>query len=302
MMIRPVSFRRNEETSDNFYQQSLPGISASDIQSRAQGEFDGFVAKLRAKGVAVVVVDDTAEPSTPDSIFPNNWISFHENGSVILYPMYAENRRQERRPDIIDNLRSEFIVNAVESLAEHEESGEFLEGTGSIILDRTNKIGYAAISERTNETLFIEFCEQKELEPITFHAFQTVGQDRLPIYHTNVMMCVGEHFALVCSDSIDSLEERERVLDRLRASGKEIIQTTEYQNNRFAGNMLQVKNKKDQRFIVMSSAAYTSLDSGQIEKLENHGEIIHSDINTIETLGGGSARCMMAEVFLPKKK
>lgn len=302
LMIRPVAFHKNEETSDNFYQQNLPGVTRDEIQSMAAAEFDGFVDKLRAKGIEVVVIDDTPTPPSPDSIYPNNWISFHEDGGILLYPMFANNRRKERREDILSELSNTFEVSQIDrGLIGWEKDGLFLEGTGSMILDRVNEIAYAAISERTNPKALADFCERRSYRPVTFTANQTVNGERLPIYHTNVMMCVGEAFGLICLDAIDDHSEREIVISSLDNSGKEVIPITEEQNNCFAGNMLQVMNKSGSRFIAMSEAAFKSLDSSQISRLEKHGEIIFSNIDTIETLGGGSARCMMAEVFLPRK-
>lgn len=301
-MVRPVSFERNQETStNNYFQKDLNGVSEGEIQERALAEFDLFVDKLREKGVEVFVFNDTESSKTPDSIFPNNWISFHEDGTILLYPMYAENRRLERRDDVIKKLQDEFSVNIIQSFAHWENKGYFLEGTGSMILDRPNKITYAAISERTSEKVLEVFCEKTGYEAVTFVANQTVGEARLPMYHTNVMMALGEDFALICLDSIDDESEKERVILSLKKTGKEIIEITEDQVNQFAGNMLQVMNDKHQKFVVMSRAAFDSLNEEQRKTIEKHGEILYSPIPTIETLGGGSVRCMMAEVFLPKQ-
>lgn len=302
MMIRPVAFQMNEQTAvNNYYQQSGGDMTPEKIQEEAQTQFDRFVEKLRNEGVFVHVFEDTVDPATPDSIFPNNWISFHEDGKLRLYPMYAENRRLERREDIIAGLKNEFEVDETVSYTDWEEDGAFLEGTGSLLLDRQNRIAYAAISERTMESPMQDFCDEAGFEPVAFHAYQTVSGKRLPIYHTNVMMCLGEHFSVVCLDSIDDQTERQYLIETLRKTGKEIIEITESQKEQFAGNMLQVVGDNDQRLVVMSSAAFTSLDQRQKDALANHGKIIHSDIQTIEKLGGGSARCMMAEIFNPKK-
>ncbi len=301
LMIRPVAFRLNEETAENnFYQHEIEGLNSSELQNKALEEFNAFVKQLRDEGIDVIVINDTVEPSTPDSIFPNNWISFHGDGSIMLFPMFADNRRQERRVEIWESLRSHFTISQVDSITNWEEEGKYLEGTGSLILDRVNILAYAAVSERTHPELVFIFCEKKGYQPVIFHSFQTVEGERLPIYHTNVMMCVGEKFALICAESIDNSGEREMVLSTLRNSGKDVIEISETQNNCFAGNMLQVKNTDGKRFVVMSEAAHKSLNAGQISRLEAHGQIIHSNIDTIETLGGGSARCMMAEVFLPR--
>ena len=302
MMVRPVAFHMNEQTAvNNYYQHSAAGVSEADIQELALAQFDAFVEKLRAEGVDVTVFDDTKDPSTPDSIFPNNWISFHQDGVIRLYPMYAENRRAERREDIIDSLKNHFNVTDVINFSHWEEKAAFLEGTGSLLLDRQNKIAYAAVSERTMLEPLDDFCEEAGFEPVTFQANQTVDEKRLPIYHTNVMMCLGEKFAVVCMDSIDDVEEQETLREALIKTEKELIEITEEQKEHFAGNMLQVVGRGEERLVVMSSAAFNSLNTSQIEQLSGHGRLVYSDIHTIEKLGGGSARCMMAEVFLPKR-
>nr|WP_299385783.1 arginine deiminase-related protein [Allomuricauda sp.] len=301
LMIRPVNFRMNEQTAVNNYFQEQPNLSETEINAKAQQEFDGFVDKLREHGVRVIVVDDTKEPNTPDSIFPNNWVSFHDSGTVGVYPMFAENRRKERREDIFEILEQEgFAIHNVMDYTAAEEEGVFLEGTGSILKDRVNQKAYCALSERAHEELFIEFCEDFDCFPVIFHANQTVNGERLPIYHTNVMMAMAETFAVICLDTIDDKKERKYVVEHLKQDGREIIDITEEQMYQFAGNMLQVIGGDDQRYMVMSSAAYHSLRPDQIKAIEKHCPIIHSSLNTIETCGGGSARCMMAEVFLPK--
>ena len=303
LMIRPVAFRMNEQTAvNNYLQKKISGLSNDEINSKAQQEFDTFVTKLRKVGVNVTVVEDTLEPSTPDSIFPNNWISFHESGDVVLYPMFAENRRPERREDILDILEDDgFVIKEIMDYTQAEDDGIFLEGTGSLLLDRENGKAYCALSPRAEEELMIEFCEDFEFTPVIFEAFQTVNGKRELIYHTNVMMTLGDTFAVICADCIDDKKERKMVLDSLRGDDKEIILITEEQLNNFAGNMLEVKGKKDERFLVMSESAYKSLTKKQISQLEAHVEIIHSSLDTIEACGGGSARCMMAEIFLPRE-
>lgn len=300
LMIQPVSFRYNEQTAvNNYYQKSLENLTPDNAQEKALEEFNTFVAKLRAKGINVITIEDTKVPDTPDSIFPNNWISFHENGSVGLYPMYAKNRRLERREDILDHLEEKgFIINDITDYTEAEQEDIFLEGTGSMILDRENRKAYLAISPRSDEDLFIEFCEDFEFTPVLFKSYQTVEGRRELIYHTNVMMCIADHYAIICLDSIDDSKEKEQVVRSLKENGKEIIPITEDQVNQFAGNMLQVRGA-DSNYLVMSSAAYNSLTKEQIEAIEKYNPIIHSDLSVIETCGGGSARCMMAEVFLP---
>lgn len=302
-MIRPVGFHLNEETAvNNYYQKNEEGVSAEDIQEEALDQFDAFVERLRSEGVNVKVFNDTPEPATPDSIFPNNWISFHDDGIIRLYPMFAKNRRLERRDDIIDELDDAFEVEDVVSFTDWEEKGAFLEGTGSLLLDRQYKIAYAALSERTMPEPLEDFCSESGFEEVTFHANQTVDGKRLPIYHTNVMMCLGESFAVVCMDSIDDEEEREALKECLERTEKELIEISEDQKGNFAGNMLQVIGADNERLIIMSTSAFDSLDESQIDRLSHHGRIVHSDIHTIEKLGGGSARCMMAEVFLPTNK
>lgn len=302
VMIRPVAFRMNEQTAvNNYYQKVLDGLLPATVNAKAQAEFDAYVEKLRAVGINVIVIDDTIDPDTPDSIFPNNWISFHENGDIALYPMFAENRRLERREDIFDILEEKgFQINDIMDYTSAEEDGIFLEGTGSIILDRENEIAYCALSPRADEELFIEFCEDFEYNPVIFEAFQTVNGERKHIYHTNVMMCIAETFAVICADCIDDKAERKMVLQKLKVSGKEIILITEEQVNNFAGNMLQVRGANDERFLIMSDAAFNVLTQDQIAKIEKHCKILHASLDIIEACGGGSARCMMAEVFLPK--
>lgn len=303
LMIRPVAFRMNEQTTiNNYYQKVLDGLLPATVNAKAQQEFDAFVEKLTAVGVDVTVVDDSLDIDTPDSVFPNNWISFHENGDVALYPMFAENRRAERREDILDLLEDKgFVINNIVDYTSAEEDGFFLEGTGSLLLDRTNSKAYCALSPRADEELFIEFCEDFDYAPVIFEAFQTVDSERKLIYHTNVMMCLGETFAVICSDCIDDKKERKMVLDNLKENGKEVILITESQMNNFAGNMLELRGTNDKRYLVMSAAAHQVLTPKQIKQLEKHAEILSSSLDTIEACGGGSARCMMAEIFLPRK-
>jgi len=302
LMIRPVAFRMNEQTAVNNYFQEDLDIKNTEINAKAQAEFDAFVEKLQAVGVNVIVENDDKLMDTPDSIFPNNWVSFHENGDVALYPMFAENRRRERREEVFMRLEDEgFLIENIIDYTSAEDEGVFLEGTGSLLLDRKNGKAYCALSPRADEELFIEFCEDFDYFPIVFTANQTVDGERLPIYHTNVMMCLAEKFAVICLDTIDDKKERKNVTEHLKKDGKEIISITESQMHQFAGNMLQVRGKNDERFLVMSKAAHDSLTKAQIAQIERHCQILSSSLETIETCGGGSARCMMAEVFLPKK-
>lgn len=302
LMIRPVSFRMNEQTAvNNYYQKILENMLPDAINAKAQKEFDSYVEKLRGIGVNVIVVDDRKETDTPDSIFPNNWVSFHENGDVGLYPMFAENRRLERREDILETLEEKgFLINNIIDYTEAELEQVFLEGTGSVILDRINRKAYCALSPRADEDLFIEFCEDFEFFPVVFTSNQTVNGERKAIYHTNVMMCVGETFAVICLESIDDKKERKNVIKHLKEDGKEIVAINEAQVNNFAGNMLQVKGKNNELYLIMSQAAHDSLNENQIKTLRKHSNILSSSLDTIEACGGGSARCMMAEVFLPK--
>ncbi len=303
LMIRPIGFRMNEQTAvNNYYQKVLDNVLPSTVNAKAQQEFDNYVEKLRSYGVNVIVVSDTDDSDTPDSIFPNNWISFHQDGTVALYPMFAENRRLERREDILETLEEQgFLIENVVDYTSAEEEQVFLEGTGSLLLDRVNKKAYCALSPRADEELFIEFCEDFEYTPVVFTANQTVNEERKAIYHTNVMMCLAETFAVICLASIDDKKERKNVIKHLKEDGKEVIDISEAQVNNFAGNMLQVRGKDDERFLVMSQAAYDCLTKEQVNKIEKHCKIISSSLDVIEGCGGGSARCMMAEVFLPKQ-
>ena len=301
LMIRPVSFRMNEQTAvNNYYQKVLDSLNSETVQFRALQEFDNFVEKLKSAGINVVVVNDTKNTDTPDSIFPNNWMSFHQNGDVGIYPMFAENRRLERREDIFETLEDlGFEINNFLDYTSAEEEQIFLEGTGSLLLDRVNRKAYCSLSPRADEDLLIEFCEDFEYTPVSFVSYQTVDGKRLPIYHTNVMMALGETFAIICLDSIDDKKEKKNVLKHLKEDKKEVITITEDQVINFAGNMLQVLGNNDTKFLIMSSAAYKSLTKNQIDKIEKYCKILHSSLDTIEACGGGSARCMMAEVFLP---
>ncbi len=296
LMIRPVRFDFNAETAvNNSFQ-----VNAKDIlaQEKAAEEFNRFISVLTDNGIDVTVVNDTPEPHTPDSIFPNNWISFHSDGSICLYPMYAQNRRLERKESVLQAIDKKYIVSKKIDLSNYEQSNIFLEGTGSMVLDRDHRIAYACLSPRTDLTILKDFCNQLNYTPIYFWALDGGNQ---PIYHTNVMMCVADEYVVICLESIPDLAERQLVVDSITESGKAIIAIGFDQMNHFAGNMLQVHNQAGTKFLVMSSQAFRSLNKVQIEQIEGYNQIIHSDITTIETNGGGSARCMMAEVFLPLK-
>ena len=301
LMIRPINFGYNEETaSDNHYQNKDSIIKNSN--ETAQKEFDNMVKNLKQNGISVHVFQDDENDYTPDSIFPNNWVSFHQNGDVGLFPMYAKNRRLERRPEVLEFLESEgFTISNIVDYSSAEYENKFLEGTGSMILDRENRIAYCSISNRSNEDLFIEFCEDFEFNPVIFNSFQSVGDKRLPIYHTNVMMCVATDYVIICLDSIDDKKQRKNVSNFIIESGKKLIEISEKQVESFAGNMLELINENGESILVMSKSAEDSLDENQRNTIANHSRIISCDINTIEVCGGGSTRCMMAEIFLPKK-
>ena len=298
LMIEPIAFGFNEQTAvNNYFQVQQEG----NVQEKALQEFHSFVEKLKSNGVNVITIKDTINPKTPDSIFPNNWVSFHQDGKVVLYPMFADNRRLERREVIINQIKEQFDVKEIIDYSKIENENKYLEGTGSMIFDHDNKIAYGSVSLRLDEKLFRKFCAEFGFTPVVFHSYQTAGEERLPIYHTNVMMCVADKFVVICLDCIDDETERQNVIDSIKNSGKELIEISEDQMQNFAGNMLQVQNNSGEKFLVMSQSAYKSLKPEQVSAIEKYSEIIYSDLETIETNGGGSARCMLAEVFLPKK-
>jgi len=296
LMIRPVRFEYNAQTAVN---NSFQIASKDDlIAERAMQEFDAFVAVLQKNGMDVTVVQDTLTPHTPDSVFPNNWISFHDDGTICLYPMFAENRRTERKKHVLEIIDNKFSVALTNDFSHYESKDIFLEGTGSMVLDRDNKIAYACLSPRTDQRLVEEFCNQFNYTPVSFIA---VDQQEQPIYHTNVMMCVADQYVVICLDSISYKTEKDLVITSIQKSGKIIINISFDQMNHFAGNMLQVKNKENKKFLVMSTQAFESLTAQQLQQLRSFNEILHADISTIESNGGGSARCMLAEIFLPIK-
>ncbi|HTN21609.1 MAG TPA: arginine deiminase-related protein [Pelobium sp.] len=296
LMIRPVAFGFNPQTEGNTFQHHAEG---ENTQEKALAEFNAFVSKLRLNHINVIVIEDTLQPHTPDSIFPNNWVSFHNDGSVYVYPMQAENRRMERRDDILDLLSTQFIITEINDLTFTEDREEYLEGTGSMVLDRENKIAYACLSVRTNPKVLDIFCRESGYTPITFNA---VDEANNPIYHTNVMMCVAEKFVVICLESISDLTKRNELITNFTKTGKEIIEISFAQMNNFAGNMLEVKNTLNQTFLVMSKSAKDSLSAFQIAQINKYAEILASPIPTIEKIGGGSARCMIAEIHLEKSK
>ncbi|WP_109830945.1 citrulline utilization hydrolase CtlX [Reichenbachiella versicolor] len=301
LMIRPCQFRKNEETAINNYYQQSSDLAPSQVRVEAIKEFDQMVDTLIHNGINVIVTQDTFKTDTPDSIFPNNWISFHEDGTVGLFPMFAENRRLERRSDILERLQKEgFHLSKVIDMTTWETNEIFLEGTGSLVLDRKNKVAFAALSERTQVPALYDFEKQFGYKVFAFNANQSVLGERKPIYHTNVMMCMGDTFCVICLDCIDEESERRMVVNKLKEMNKEIIELTEIQLERFAGNMLQIKNNKEDKILIMSESAHKALDQDQINQLLKHNHrIISSPLDTIEHNGGGSARCMIAEVFLP---
>ncbi len=296
LMIRPVQFAYNAQTAvNNSFQ-----VASSDasVQQNALQEFDAFVKKLQAASIDVTVVQDTPQPHTPDSIFPNNWVSFHEDGSIFLYPMFAQNRRKERKQHVLDTIKNKFKIFQTIDFSFNENNNIFLEGTGSMVLDRDKKIAYACRSPRTDKKLLNQFCTQANYHAVSFTANDKNGN---AIYHTNVMMCVADKFVAICLETITNKKEKKETIKAIEQSGKEIIPISFAQMNHFAGNMLQVINNKGQQFLITSTQAYNSLSDEQIKKIESFCPFIHSDITTIETNGGGSARCMMAEIFLPLK-
>ena len=296
LMIRPSHFDFNQETAvNNSFQ-----INSGDqfVPEKALKEFDQLVDVLRSHEIDVTVVQDSPEPYTPDSIFPNNWISFHSDGTICLYPMFAENRRKERKPTVLKQISEKFTLNNTVDFTEQELRLRYLEGTGSMVLDRDHKIAYACLSVRTDENVLQQFCEEMGYTQIVFEAVDLEGY---PIYHTNVMMCIADRYAVICIDSIPNEIEKESLMQSLIVTNKTIIPITVDQMNHFAGNMLQVENISGTKYLVMSTQAYQSLSLEQIDQIKYFNEIIHSDINTIEKNGGGSARCMIAEVFLPLK-
>ncbi|MCU0443784.1 MAG: arginine deiminase-related protein [Microscillaceae bacterium] len=298
LMIRPVRFAFNTQTAEsNSFQNPQAIAEAEKTQAQALQEFDAMVANLRQRGVEVWVYNDTPEPHTPDSIFPNNWVSFHQDGKIILYPMYAPNRRLERRTDIIEDLKGTFAVQEVVDLSHFEAQNHFLEGTGSLIFDRVNRIAYACLSPRADKMMLKMFGEKFDYEMIIFDALDRQGK---PIYHTNVVMCLGDNFAVICDECIPNAQQREIVLDTLSKTGKEVVSITMTQLENFAGNMLNITTIEDEHLLVMSERAYRSLNAEQIATLEKYATMVYSSLATIENNGGGSARCMMAEVFLPK--
>jgi len=294
LMIRPANFAFNDETAGNNAFQVKNSDEA--VHSKALEEFDRFVSLLRKNDVDVTVVEDTPQPHTPDSLFPNNWVSFHQDGTLLLYPMYAPSRRAERKEHVLEKIYKKFRVTTKIDLSYYERNNLFLEGTGSMVLDRDNRIVFACISPRTDRKVLDEFCKKMNYHAVVFTAVDGNGQR---IYHTNVMMCVADKYVVICLDSIPDLEEKENLAEAIQKTGKEIIEINYDQLNNFAGNMLQIENNRGEKLLVMSTQALQSLFKDQVQKLNEYNRIIHSPLATIEKNGGGSARCMMAEIHLP---
>jgi hypothetical protein len=290
LMIRPAHFAFNAQTAVN---NAFQKAGEADVQQHALQEFDDLVEILRVNQIDVTVINDTELPHTPDSIFPNNWLSFHAPDQLVLYPMFANNRRLERKPAVLEFARLSGYTPVLD-LTSYENENQFLEGTGSMVLDRESKIAYACLSARTHLAVLQKYCEEMNYTPCTFHAFDA---RQTPIYHTNVMMCIAKELAVVCLESIHDSAERKQLEQTLNSTRKQVIEISLTQVDCFAGNMLQVQNQKGQRLMVMSSQAFQSLTTMQVQKLTLQNKIIHSPLNTIERLGGGSARCMMAEMF-----
>lgn len=295
LMIRPVGFAYNSETAVNNAFQTAG--HAPGIQGQALAEFDHFVDTLRAIDIDILTVEDTPVPQTPDSIFPNNWVSFHEDGTAVLYPMFATNRRLERKRHVIEAIEQEFVVRRWLDYTAYEQEGRFLEGTGSMVLDRRNRLAYACCSPRTDEALFRIVCAELGYQPILFRAEDDRG---IAVYHTNVLMCVTSAHAIVNLEAIAS-EDRDRVVGPLRETGKVLVPLTHAQMRAFAGNMLEIENRWGRRYLVMSESAFQALRADQRAELESATPLVHAPLPTVERYGGGSARCMMAELFLPKK-
>ena len=296
LMVRPYQFYFNQQTAaNNFFQSNVNIENANEL---AIAEFDAMVEKLRAHQIKVNVVQDTKDPSTPDSIFPNNWVSTHEGGTLCLYPMFAQNRRAERKSTVIDFLESNYKIENTLDLTDLEKEGIFLEGTGSMVLDHKNKIAYGCLSERLDKNAFNEWCDKMQFKAIAFKAVDDKAQ---PIYHTNVMMCMGDQFVVICLESIPNEQEKQIVLESFKKSNKEVIEISQDQLNHFAGNMLQVFDTNEKPHLIMSEQAHTSLDPAQVKSLEKYNPILPISIPTIEALGGGSTRCMMAEIYLINK-
>ncbi|GAB3425212.1 citrulline utilization hydrolase CtlX [Niabella aquatica] len=296
LMIRPAAFAYNPQTAINNHFQKIS--APLNIHQKALEEFDGFVHILRAGGIDVTVIEDEPEPHTPDAVFPNNWVSFHEDGTVVIYPMFAPNRQLERNKNSIATIKESFFIRSTMDLTGYEKQGIFLEGTGSMVLDRDHYLAYACLSPRTCPTALYDFCDAMGYQPVLFNAFDAGGNE---IYHTNVMMCIADQYAIICLESIRDTVQKQMLVSRLTETGKEIIEISRKQMNQFVGNMLQLENTAGDQLLVMSTRAFHSLHEDQVSLLRSFNPIIHAPLNNIEDNGGGSARCMIAEIFLPGK-
>jgi len=299
LMIKPVRFESNPLTAESNRFQGRNASTPEQQQIDAEAEFGELAAALEASGITVVQIDDTPEPHTPDAIFPNNWVSFHADGTVVLYPMEAPNRRTERRPDIIESLASQygFQVREIVDFSHHELNGHFLEGTGSLVLDRVNRIAYACLSSRTHLDALGDFAQRMDYEVV---AFDAVDRDGTPIYHTNVLMNVGEELTVICDEAIPRDDQREAVMRSLKGTGHKVLTLTFDQMDSFAGNMLELRSSSGQRVIAMSEQARDSLTESQLDTISDYAQIVSAPIENIESSAGGSVRCMLAEIHLPK--
>jgi len=295
-LVRPANFGFNAQTAASNAFQKASTEAVDELRAKALNEFDAFAKTLKTAGINVLVFEDTPTPIKPDAVFPNNWLSLHADGTLVLYPMCAPNRRAERREDILNELKKQFQVKRVIDLSVHEKENGFLEGTGSIVFDHTGKIAYACLSPRTHPEILDEICEKISYRPVVFHALDAAGKE---IYHTNVMMCVCEKLAIVCSESIKDNKERELVISTLKETGRAVIHISLDQMNHFAGNMLGLRTKSDDDLLVLSQSAFNALDASQKKEIEKFCRLLLLAIPTIESVGGGSARCMIAEIFLP---
>ena len=298
LMIRPAAFGFNEETAvNNFFRTGL-SISKEQVQQQALQEFDIMIETLHNHDIPVIVINDTAEPVKPDAIFPNNWLSTSPSGIVNVFPMYAVSRRAEKRKDILQTLSEHFIVTDVQDWSKYEEEGRFLEGTGSMVIDHDNKMIYSSVSERTNLSVLEKFASANDYQAIVFLATDRKGRS---VYHTNVMMVLGENFSVLCEEAIDEEWELIAVRQLLESTDHTIISITREQMHSFAGNMLEVQAKNGEKYLVMSQAAFDVLKKEQLRMLEAYAKLLPISIPTIEKEGGGSVRCMMTEIFLERK-
>lgn len=297
-MVRPASFGFNEQTANSNSFQTSPQLEAPLLQQKALEEFDAMVETLQENDIEVVVFEDAKDPAKPDAIFPNNWMSLHEDGKLVLYPMLAPNRRLERRPEFVKSLRDKFQINDIVDFSGRERTNQIVEGTGSLVFDHVNKLAYASRSERTDEALVLEICEQLKYKAIVFDAVDEAGK---PIYHTNVVMCVGEKFAILCLDAIRNENDQEVLLASFAATEHKVVAISYAQLKAFAGNMLEVRNRKEEAFVLLSQTAFNSLLPGQIDAITHFADLLPISIPVIETHGGGSVRCMVGGIHTPKK-